>query len=76
MVLPSQFDEALRIPRSMGPTCLSEGNRVAPQSYQQKGVTELMRYHKVAESPPQPRARGPIEADWPVGIWNCRPGSG
>ncbi len=22
IVLPSQFDEALRIPRSMGPTCL------------------------------------------------------
>jgi hypothetical protein len=29
MILPSQFDEALRIPRSMGPTCLVGGNRIA-----------------------------------------------
>jgi hypothetical protein len=28
MILPSQFDEALRIPRSMGPTYLAGGNRV------------------------------------------------
>jgi hypothetical protein len=30
MVLPSQFDEALRIPRSMGPTYLAGGNRFTP----------------------------------------------
>jgi hypothetical protein len=27
MALPSQFDEALRIPRSMGPLCFQEGSR-------------------------------------------------
>ena len=31
MVLPSQFDEALRIPRSMGPTCFAGGNRSRPR---------------------------------------------
>jgi hypothetical protein len=36
MVLPSQFDEALRIPRSMGPTCLQEG-RGAPRADTAKG---------------------------------------
>jgi hypothetical protein len=31
--LPSQFDEAFRIPRSMGPTCLQEGNRYAQEEF-------------------------------------------
>jgi hypothetical protein len=31
MVLPSQFDEAFRIPRSMGPTCCQEGTGSRPR---------------------------------------------
>src|SRR5439155_14119600 len=46
MILPSQFDEAFRIPRSMGPTFLAGGNRLAPKRIRyripQKGVTELI----------------------------------
>src|ERR1035438_1801598 len=60
MVLPSQFDEALRNPRSMGPTCrLGERNRAAPRC---EGVHRVIRHHKEAESLRQPRATGPIEA--------------
>jgi len=31
--LPSQFDEAFRIPRSMGPTCLQEGTGSRPRKF-------------------------------------------
>jgi hypothetical protein len=68
-ILPSQFDEAFRIPRSMGPTCFTgEGNRVVPKGNSirdripQQGVTELKIHHKVAAAPSQPRPCGLIEA--------------
>src|ERR1700688_5183859 len=58
MILPSQFDEAFRIPRSMGPTCLQEGTGSRPRGIQdripQKGVTELIKHHKVAAASSQP----------------------
>src|SRR3954462_13661500 len=64
--LPSQFDEALRIPRSMGPTCLFRRvpGRAFPRSRMgtEKGVTELKKHHKVAASRSQPDREGPIEA--------------
>src|SRR5260370_15447359 len=66
MVLPSQFDEAFRIPRSMGPTCFAGGNRAAPKGIQdripQKGVTGLIKHHKVAAAPSQPWRGERIEA--------------
>src|SRR5258708_12311961 len=66
MVLPSQFDEAFRIPRSMGPTCLQEGTGSRPRGSRyripQEGVTELIKHHKVAAPPSQPSPREPIEA--------------
>src|SRR4051795_619265 len=70
MILPSQFDEAFRIPRSMGPTCLQEGNRVVPDENSarfrvripQQGITELITHHKVAAARSQPWRGGPIEA--------------
>jgi hypothetical protein len=33
MVLPSQFDEAFRIPRSMGPTFWQEGTGSRPSEF-------------------------------------------
>jgi hypothetical protein len=62
MALPSQFDEALRIPRSMNPTCLQEGTGSRLERMPQKGVTELIKHHKVAAARSQPWAGGPIEA--------------
>jgi hypothetical protein len=66
MVLPSQFDEAFRIPRSMGPTCSQEGTGLRPGRIRvripQKGVTELIKHHKVAAASSQPWRGGPIEA--------------
>src|ERR1700735_3821129 len=66
MVLPSQFDEAFRIPRSMGPTCLQEGTGSCPRGIRyripQKGVTELIKHHKVAAASSQPWRGGRIEA--------------
>jgi hypothetical protein len=65
-ILPSQFDEALRIPRSMGPTCrFQEGTGSRRQRIPQKGVTELIKHHKVAaaQSQPQwPRRNGAVHA--------------
>jgi hypothetical protein len=73
--LPSQFDEALRIPRSMDPTCLQEGTGSRLERMPQKGVTELIKHHKVAAAPSQPWRGGPIEAAGGLGgaktvIWN------
>jgi hypothetical protein len=66
MALPSQFDEAFRIPRSMGPTCLQEGTGSRPTEIRvripQKGVTGLRKHHKVAAASSQPWRGGPIEA--------------
>jgi len=62
MALPSQFDEALRIPRSMDPTCLQEGTGSRLERMPQKGVTELIKHHKVAAARSQPLRGGPIEA--------------
>jgi hypothetical protein len=74
MALPSQFDEALRIPRSMGPTCLQEGTGSRLVRMPQKGVTELIKHHKVAAARSQPWRRGPIEAvngsGGKIAIWN------
>jgi hypothetical protein len=83
IALPSQFDEALRIPRSMGPTCLQEGTGSRPRGIRyripQKGITELIKHHKVAAAPSQPWRGGPIEAvgGWngKIGIWNWPPRS-
>src|SRR3954466_5106493 len=63
MILPSQFDEALRIPRSMGPTYLAGGNRVRAGhlSPRGEGVAELMVYHKGAALPSQPRRGGELK---------------
>jgi len=59
--LPSQFDEALRIPRSMGPTYLAGGSRVhAGTLGPLEGVAELMPHHKVAALPSQPQ-RGELK---------------
>jgi hypothetical protein len=55
MVLPSQFDEALRNPRSMGPICSLEVNGSRLVAFDgKKGVTELMLHHKEAAGPSQP----------------------
>src|SRR5665213_3803057 len=66
MVLPSQFDEAFRIPRSMGPTYLQEGTGARPRGNSvripQTGVTGLIKHHKVAAAPSQPWRGGSIEA--------------
>jgi hypothetical protein len=66
MILPSQFDEALRIPRSMGPTCWQEGTGSRPWGIRwripQKVVTELIKHHKVAAAPSQPWCDAAIEA--------------
>jgi hypothetical protein len=60
--LPSQFDEALRIPRSMGPTYLAGGNRVrAGTKGPQEGVAELMPYHKGADLASQPQRGGELK---------------
>src|SRR4051812_3634097 len=62
MVLPSQFDEALRIPRSMGPTCLQEGTGSRRGRFKSacQGVAELMLHHKVAARRSQPRPGGEL----------------
>src|SRR5665213_420110 len=79
MILPSQFDEAFRIPRSMGPTCCQEGTGSHPGRIRyripQKGVTELIRHHKVATVSSQPRLGRPDDAIgglWApkVSVWN------
>src|SRR4249920_371754 len=57
MVLPSQFDEALRIPRSMGPTCLKEGTRSGSNADSARASTGLITHHKVAAACSQPRER-------------------
>src|SRR5258708_35903767 len=66
MVLPSQFDEALRIPRSMGPTCWQEGTGSRPRGIRhripQQGITGLITHHKVAAASSQPWRGGRIEA--------------
>jgi len=56
MALPSQFDEAFRIPRSMGPICSLEvnGSRLVAVNGK-KGVTALMVHHKEAAGASQPR---------------------
>src|SRR5260221_9535886 len=65
MVLPSQFDEALRIPRSMGPTCWQEGTGSRPRGIRhripQQGITGLITHHKVAAASSQPWRGGRIE---------------
>jgi hypothetical protein len=60
--LPSQFDEAFRIPRSMGPTCWQEGTGTSPSEFRKLGVTGLITHHKVAVTEPQPRFLARIEA--------------
>src|SRR4029078_961202 len=60
--LPSQFDEAFRIPRSMCPTCWQEGTGLGLCEFRKKGVTGLITHHKVAVAPPHPRTRGLFEA--------------
>jgi hypothetical protein len=80
MILPSQFDEAFRIPRSMGPTCFAGGEPGRAQRrirvrIPQQGVTELITHHKVAAARSQPQRGGPIEAvnvlrDRIGGVWN------
>src|SRR4030088_3501071 len=64
MILPSQFDEAFRIPRSMGPTCWQEGTGSRPREIQfripQKDVTELIKHHKVAAASSQPWREGQV----------------
>jgi hypothetical protein len=64
--LPSQFDEAFRIPRSIFPTCWQEGTVTGPSGnrseFRKKGVTGLITHHKVAVTTPQPRFLAPGEA--------------
>jgi hypothetical protein len=64
--LPSQFDEAFRIPRSMGPTCWQEGTGTSPSGnrieFRKMGATGLITHHKVAVTVPQPRFLARIEA--------------
>jgi hypothetical protein len=66
--LPSQFDEAFRIPRSMGPTCWQEGTGTSPREFRKMGVTGLITHHKVAVTVPQPRFLARIEAVKAQGI--------
>jgi hypothetical protein len=64
MVLPSQFDEALRIPRSIWSNLFwqeGERERVLMQ-IPQKRVTKLINHHKVVAFPPQPQVRRPLGA--------------
>src|SRR5690348_5157706 len=65
MVLPSQFDEALRNPRSMGPICRQEG-RTRLKADSAKGRHRIEKAYKeaVARSQPQRHASNerPIEA--------------
>ena len=52
MVLPSQFDEAFRIPRSMGPNLLQEGNRFTPKTNSASGISGVSQMgdaHALAE---------------------------
>jgi len=53
MVLPSQFDEALRNPRSMRPTCLLEGGVRLIADFA-KGRHRIDNAYKVAVGPSQP----------------------
>src|SRR6202451_3516361 len=79
MVLPSQFDEAFRIPRSMGPTYLQEGAGSRPREIrvriQQKGVTGPITHQKWAESASQPWWRRRIEAVNAAGTTDAATGS-
>src|ERR1043166_5732242 len=52
--LPSQFDEAFRIPRSMGPTCWQEGTGVSPSEFRKMGVTGLLTHHIDPQAIPGP----------------------
>src|SRR5438445_8105625 len=63
IVLPSQFDEALRIPRSMGPTCLAGGNRDQAGTLTSAGQASPVD-GCIIKWRPQPRNLGlaPIEA--------------
>src|ERR1700739_3536051 len=65
MALPSQFDEALRIPRSMGPTCWQEGTGSRRDGFRSacEGVTGLTHHHKVAEQPSQPHPDARLAAN-------------
>jgi hypothetical protein len=57
MILPSQFDEAFRIPRSMGPTFWQEGTGRAQAnsvSNSAKGHYRVDKHHKVAAPSSQP----------------------
>src|SRR3954447_17853324 len=59
MVLPSQFDEAFRIPRSIRSNlfCRREPGRAQANSeirIPQRGITGLKKHHKVAASSSQP----------------------
>jgi hypothetical protein len=61
MVLPTQLDEALRIPRSMK-SLFSGGNRPRPKRIAQIGVAGLINHHKVAAPASQPAPTPPIGA--------------
>src|SRR5262245_18084351 len=60
--LPSQFDEAVRIPRSMVPTCWQEGTGTSPSEFRKMGVTGLITHHKVAVTASHPQFLGRFEA--------------
>src|SRR3954453_15185463 len=49
---------------SLGPTCLQEGTGSCPEnseSNSQKGITGLIKHHKVAAPPSQPRTRDDLK---------------
>jgi hypothetical protein len=80
MVLPTQFDEALRIPRSIGPTCLQEGTGSRPWGIRkripQQDIAGLIKHHKVAAAPSQPWRGGPIGAVGGLGAVKALSGTG
>jgi hypothetical protein len=47
---------------TLDPTCLQEGTGSRLERMPQKGVTELIKHHKVAAVRSQPLPGGPIEA--------------
>src|SRR6476620_12524334 len=64
-LLPSQFDEAFRIPRSIGPTFWQEGTGWRPSEFGiefRKRASPSDGHHKVAAAWSQPWRGGPIEA--------------
>src|SRR6187402_1730314 len=62
-VLPSQFFEALRIPRSMGSIYLSGGAPArAGHEARKRASPDVEAHHKVAQAASQPAATGRIEA--------------